>query len=56
MRTVTMEEMLTGNSYDMELDKIKSKISALYTSMLVKVFKAANPGATPEQLENKMEE
>tara|TARA_R110002124_G_scaffold287083_2_gene470190 strand:- start:1022 stop:1603 length:582 start_codon:yes stop_codon:yes gene_type:complete len=55
MRTVTMEEMLSGNTYDMELSKIKSKIAALYKSMLVKVFKAAKPGATPEQLENFLE-
>ena len=55
MRTITIEEMLSGNTYDMELSKIKSKIAALYKSMLIKVFKAAKPGSTPEQLEKFLE-
>ena len=35
----------------MELEKIKNKIQKLYTELLVKTFKAANPNATPEQIE-----
>ena len=39
----------------MELEKIKNKIQRLYTELLVKTFKAANPNATSEQIENFLE-
>ena len=56
MRTITMEELLSSPSYDMELDKIKNKIRSLYRDMLTKVYKAAKPGATDIALQEFLEE
>ena len=49
---LTIEAAFADTSYDMELEKIKNKIQRLYTELLVKTFKAANPNATSEQIEN----
>jgi len=51
-KVITMEELLSGSSYDMELDKIKNRIKSLYREMLTKVYKAAKPGATLKSLED----
>jgi len=51
----TLEYALADTSYDLELDKIKSKIQKLYRDLLVKTFKMANPNATPEELANFLE-
>ena len=51
----TIEAAFADTSYDMELEKIKNKIQRLYTELLVKTFKAANPNATSEQIENFLE-
>ena len=56
MRTITMEELLSSPSYDMEQDKIKNKIRSLYRDMLTKVYKAAKPGATDIALQEFLEE
>lgn len=47
---------LADTSYDMELEKLKNKIKKLYMDLAAKTFKAANPGATPEQLQKFLEE
>ena len=52
---LTIEAAVADTSYDMELEKIKNKIQRLYTELLVKTFKAANPNATSEQIENFLE-
>ena len=52
---LTIEAAFADTSYDMELEKIKNKIQRLYTELLVKTFKAANPNATPEQIEEFLE-
>ena len=52
---LTIEAAFADTSYDMELEKIKNKIQRLYTELLVKTFKAANPNATSEQIENFLE-
>ena len=49
---MTMEELLSGSSYNMELDKIKNRIKSLYRDMLTKVYKAANPGATVSDIQS----
>ena len=51
-KVMTMEELLSGSSYNMELDKIKSRIKSLYRDMLTKVYKAANPGATVSDIQS----
>ena len=56
MSAITMEELLAGTSYSMELDKIKNRIRNLYRDMLTKVYKAAKPGATDIALQEFLEE
>jgi hypothetical protein len=53
---MTLESALMDTSYDLELEKIKSKIKQLYVDLLSKTYKQAHPGATPEQLESFIED
>ena len=57
---LTLESALTDTSYGLELEKIKNKIEQLYNNLLVKTYKASNPSASPEEIQqfletNKME-
>tara|TARA_R100001594_G_scaffold52193_2_gene85734 strand:+ start:317 stop:883 length:567 start_codon:yes stop_codon:yes gene_type:complete len=51
-----MENALADTSYNLELERIKNKIARLYSELLVKSFKQANPGATEEQIASFLEE
>lgn len=53
---MTLEAALADTSYDLELEKLKKKIQQLYVDLATKTFKAANPGATQEQLESFLED
>ena len=49
---MSLESVLMDTSYNLELEKIKNKIRKLYRDLLVKTYRAANPGATPQDIEN----
>lgn len=52
---LTLESALTDTSYDLELEKIKNKIKQLYNNLLIKTYKAANPSASSEEIEQFLE-
>jgi len=52
---VTLESALMDTSYDLELEKIKSKIKKLYEDLVAKTFKAAYPNASIEEISNFIE-
>ena len=56
MKTLSMEDLLSNSSYDLELEKIKNKINTLYLNMITKIFKASNPGASEISLQEFLEE
>ena len=48
---MNLETALGDSSYNMDLEKLKKKIAALYAGLLEQAFRQSNPGATPEELE-----
>lgn len=52
---ITLEAALSDTSYNLELEKIKNKITRLYTELLIKTFKQANPAASMEELSSFLE-
>lgn len=56
MLTLPLESALMDTSYDLELDRIKNKIKQLYRDLVVKTYKASNPGASLDDIENFLEQ
>ncbi len=56
MLTLPLESALMDTSYDLELDRIKIKIKQLYRDLVVKTYKASNPGASLDDIENFLEQ
>ena len=54
--TRIMANIFNDTTFDLELEKIKEKIIKLYNSMLEKAYKAENPGASPEEIAQFIEE
>ena len=54
--TRIMASIFNDTTFDLELEKIKEKIIKLYNSMLEKAYRAENPTATPEEIEQFLEE
>jgi len=52
---LTLESALMDTSYDLELEKIKNKVKQLYNNLLVKTYKASNPSASPEEIQEFLE-
>lgn len=48
--------IFSDSTFDLELEKIKEKIIKLYNSMLEKAYRIENPGASPEEIANFIEE
>lgn len=53
---LTIEASLASTSYDLELEKIRNKIKQLYRELVIKTYKAANPGASSEDIETFLEQ
>ena len=52
---MTLETAFADTSYDLELERIKNKITKLYNDLVEKTFRQANPGAPQDQLESFLE-
>jgi len=50
------EDGFEDTSYNMELEKIKNKIMGLYNELVVNTYRQSNPQATPEAIEEFLEE
>ena len=48
---MNMEDALADSTDDLELERIKTKISSAYVQMLSQVFKVKHPVGSPEELE-----
>jgi len=44
------------STFGLELEKIRKKIATLYESLLLQVYRAENPGASPEEIQAFLEE
>jgi len=44
------------STFGLELEKIRGKIATLYESLLLQVYRAENPGASPEEIQAFIEE
>jgi len=53
---MNIEDIFSNSVYDMELEKIKSKIMRLYSDLLTKAYKASNPAASEEQINEFLED
>jgi hypothetical protein len=53
---MTYQEAFSSSSYDLELEKIKSKIQKLYHDLVVKTFKQSKPAATVDEINNFLED
>lgn len=48
--------IFNDSTFDLELEKIKEKIAKIYNQLVEKVYRTDNPGATPEEIAQFLED